>query len=162
MKIAAVVVTFNRKKLLLECLNALLGQTYPLDEIVVLDNASTDGTKQELQEAGILSDARVKYLLMEKNTGGSGGFYYGSRQAYQDGADWIWMMDDDCIPTETALEELVNATKITEGSFFSSAIYSPAGGGVIILLAWIVEAFGTNIQNTDSFHWCGQLLCLFL
>ena len=51
MKIVAVVVTYNRKKLLLECLNALFGQTNPLDEIVVLDNASTDGTKQELQKA---------------------------------------------------------------------------------------------------------------
>ena len=43
-KIAAVVVTYNRKELLFQCLDALLKQTYPLDAIYIIDNASTDGT----------------------------------------------------------------------------------------------------------------------
>ncbi len=43
--VAAVVVTYNRKVLLKECLDALLAQTRPLDSIIVVDNASTDGTR---------------------------------------------------------------------------------------------------------------------
>ena len=42
--VAAVVVTFNRSRLLLECLQALLTQTRPIDRIILVDNASTDGT----------------------------------------------------------------------------------------------------------------------
>ena len=147
MKISAVVVTYNRKQLLVECIEALLKQTCPLDEIVVLDNASTDGTNQTLQEIGILSDARVKYLLMKKNTGGSGGFYYGSKQAYQDGADWIWMMDDDCIPLNTALEELVRASKAVEASFFHSVILNEQGDA---LLSCGLQNFGESVAWLDQ------------
>ena len=42
--IAAVVVTYNRKDLLGQCLDSLRGQSRPLDAIYILDNHSTDGT----------------------------------------------------------------------------------------------------------------------
>lgn len=45
-KIAAVVVTYNRKELIGECLDAILLQTYPVDSIILIDNASTDGTPE--------------------------------------------------------------------------------------------------------------------
>jgi len=47
--ICAVVATFNRKALLTECLTALLRQSRPLDEIILIDNASTDGTRSWLK-----------------------------------------------------------------------------------------------------------------
>lgn len=119
MKVVAAVVTYNRKELLAECLHALLCQTYRVDEIVILDNASTDGT-EELIRKNFESVLEIKYIRMSMNTGGAGGFYYASKQAYRDGADWIWLMDDDCIPTPTALEELVKASKIVDCSFLSS------------------------------------------
>ncbi len=128
MKISAVVVTYNRKNLLLECVQAIRAQSRPVDEIVILDNASTDGTESFLKEKDIIGLPEVVYVRKDVNTGGSGGFYYGSKQAYKGDADWIWMMDDDCIPTKTALEELVKATEITEASFLCSAVYSPEGG----------------------------------
>ena len=46
--IAAIIVTFNRKKKLLECLNGLINQTQHLDTIFIVDNSSTDGTEMEL------------------------------------------------------------------------------------------------------------------
>lgn len=64
MKISAVVVTFNRKKLLLECLNALRNQTYPLDAIFIIDGPSTDGTPEALLECGY-----IKELPPKKATG---------------------------------------------------------------------------------------------
>lgn len=123
MIITAVVVTYNRKQLLMECLNALLTQTYPLHEIVVFDNASTDGTKEAVEESGLLKNSVIKYIRHETNSGGAGGFYYGSRQAYKDGADWIWMMDDDCIPKLTALDELIKAADVVDAGFFRSAVF---------------------------------------
>ncbi len=53
--IAAVVVTYNRKELLIECLDALMNQTYPLDGIYIIDNASSDGTPELLLEKGYIN-----------------------------------------------------------------------------------------------------------
>jgi len=51
-KICEVLVTYNRKDLLVECLNALKNQIYPLDGICLIDNRSTDGTQELLMKEG--------------------------------------------------------------------------------------------------------------
>lgn len=105
--VAAVVVTYNRKDLLDECLQALLKQTYPLDAIILIDNASTDGTRELLESKGYLENPLIDYVRLEKNTGGSGGFYEGVKRGYNKGYDWLWLMDDDAEPMPDALEKLV-------------------------------------------------------
>jgi len=57
-----------------------------------------------------------------ENDGGAGGFYEGMKQAYEPGFNWIWIMDDDCIPTETALEELNKHSKLENLGFLSSRV----------------------------------------
>jgi len=101
-RICGVVVTYNRKALLEECLTALLNQTRRLDEIIVIDNASTDGT-EDLVKAQFPG---VTYVKLAKNTGGAGGFYKGMKLAFEKGHDWIWVMDDDSIAMADALEKL--------------------------------------------------------
>jgi len=49
--ICAVVATFNRKAVLNECLKALLSQSRPLDEIILIDSASTDGTEEFIKQS---------------------------------------------------------------------------------------------------------------
>ena len=83
-KVCAVIVTFNRKELLMRNINSLLKQTYPVD-ILIYDNASTDGTFHYLQENKIIEKTNVKYYLAESNTGGSGGFCYGAQIAVKKG-----------------------------------------------------------------------------
>lgn len=108
-KITAVVVTFNRKELLLECINAILEQSYRVDKILIIDNASTDGSEKYLKEYGVLNRGNIEYRTLAQNVGGAGGFYEGIKQAYEQGSDWLWIMDDDTIPTISALESLINA-----------------------------------------------------
>ena len=105
--VAAVVVTFNRKALLVECLRALLGQTRPLERILVVDNASTDGTEDLLRAEGLIDAPGVRYLKLEQNSGGAGGFYAGMKAAYDEGHDWLWLMDDDAEPATDALAKMV-------------------------------------------------------
>lgn len=93
--IAAVVVTYNRKQLLTECLDALLAQMRPVNKIILVDNASTDGTSEMLEERGYLLDNLVEYVRLPENSGGAGGFYEGVKRARDSGYDWIWLMDDD-------------------------------------------------------------------
>lgn len=101
MKLTAVVVTYNRLSLLKRTVNCLLEQTCPLDQIYIVNNGSTDGTKEWLD-----SQEQVT-VIHQANVGGSGGFYTGIQRAFQDGADWIWCMDDDVFPRPTCLDLLL-------------------------------------------------------
>jgi GT2 family glycosyltransferase len=108
--VAAVVVTYNRKQLLTECLDALLAQTQPVDKIILIDNASSDGTPEMLKESGYLDNKLIDYVRLPENTGGAGGFHTGIKRGHSDGYAWLWVMDDDTIPERDSLEELINAT----------------------------------------------------
>ena len=104
--VAAVVVTFNRKDLLLECLDALLAQSSCLESIILVDNASSDGTPAALHAGGYLENERIDYIRLSNNTGGAGGFHAGMERALKRGFDWIWVMDDDAEPCVDALEHM--------------------------------------------------------
>lgn len=106
-KIAAVVVTYNRKELLVKCLDALMGQTRPLDRIILIDNNSNDGTRELLETRRYLNNFIIDYVCMPKNTGGSGGFHEGVKRAFSAGFDWLWLMDDDGCPDLDCLCQLV-------------------------------------------------------
>lgn len=107
-KIAAIVVTFNRKNLLDDCLQAIFKQTRPLDSIIIIDNASTDGTPEFLKEKGYLNNPLIDYVRLSENTGGAGGFHEGMKRGYEKGFDWLWLMDDDVMPNNDCLEHLLH------------------------------------------------------
>ena len=112
--VVAVVVAYNRQELLRRCLDGLAGQTAPPAGTVVVDNASTDASARVA--AGHPLGAHVVSLPV--NTGGAGGFAAGIARALTrfPQAEWIWLMDDDTIPTATALEALVGAAAAYPGS----------------------------------------------
>ncbi len=101
--VCAVIVTYNRKALLRKCLEAVLGQTRPPDHILVVDNASTDGTVEMLQA----DFPQVEVLRLRENQGGAGGFHEGMKWAFEQGFQWVWAMDDDAVPEVHALENLL-------------------------------------------------------
>lgn len=114
-KVAAVVVTYNRKKLLSENIGVLLKQSYKDCVIIIIDNNSSDGTYELLKP--LIDQGKIKYYNTGKNLGGAGGFQYGIKIAAQSGYEYIWVMDDDCIPTETALEVLMDYDKKLMGKY---------------------------------------------
>ena len=75
-KVCAVVITYNRRELLDECLQAITAQTYPCDHIVVVDNASTDGTAEMVKERWA---GRSDLHVLTKNIGAAGGYNLGMR-----------------------------------------------------------------------------------
>lgn len=112
-KICAVVVTYNRQALLKECLDSLTKQN-GLNGIVIVNNASTDSTQEYLDS--IKSDC-IHVLHLPENTGGAGGFHHGLAHSISLGYDYSWIMDDDAIPTATALEALVCAANKIKWNF---------------------------------------------
>jgi GT2 family glycosyltransferase len=109
-RVVAVVVAYNRCDLLVAALDALAAQTRAADAVIVVDNASSDDSAAAAREHAI----RAEVLLLGRNTGGAGGFAAGIAHAtapISDAppADFVWIMDDDTIPTPTALAELLAA-----------------------------------------------------
>lgn len=123
----AVVVTYNRLQMLKDCIKALQKQIYKNFKILIVDNASTDGTREYVKK---FKDKNIGYFNTGKNLGGAGGFNAGMREAYFQGAKWVWIMDDDVIPDKMALQELVNASREIKNenvSFYASCVYSLDG-----------------------------------
>jgi rhamnopyranosyl-N-acetylglucosaminyl-diphospho-decaprenol beta-1,3/1,4-galactofuranosyltransferase len=107
----AVVVTRDRKELLLACLAALRDQTRPPDRILVVDSASTDGTGEAVAAGG---DPRVVYERLGENRGSAGGYGHAIGRAAAAGAGWLWIMDDDAEPERDALERLLAAPEAAD------------------------------------------------
>lgn len=114
-KVAAVVVTYNRIELLKECLGALEKQNYPCD-ILVVDNASTDETEKYISLIKSKYD-NLYYKNTGANIGGAGGFNSGMRWSVEAGYEYVWVMDDDCLPYSDALQKLIEADDMLNGKY---------------------------------------------
>jgi len=101
MRILAHIHTFNDRGVLDCAIKAVLGQTRPLDGILLVDNGSTDGTLERIFPSDI---AIVRHT---ENRGTSGSVLTGFRYALEHGYDWIWILDADSVPREDALAKLV-------------------------------------------------------
>lgn len=111
-RIVAVLVAYNRRDLLIEALDALGAQDHALAHVLVVDNASTDDSADVARAHPV----RPVVLSLARNTGGAGGFAAGIAHAVDMlGADGVWLMDDDTIPTPSALRELVQAWRAYPG-----------------------------------------------
>lgn len=126
-RVAAVVVTYNRKELLRQNLAALLNQEEYSTDIIIVDNASSDGTADMISKE--LNVPQVVYKNTGANLGGAGGFQYGVREAMKNprgyAYDFVWIMDDDTIPCQDSLKELMSADRKLDGKWgcLSSVAY---------------------------------------
>lgn len=143
--VAAVIVTYNRKALLKQCIEKVLGQKDAVCDVIVVDNASTDGTEQMVRDEFPLK--QVIYINTTSNLGGAGGFECGVGEAVRHGYEYVWIMDDDTLPEENALSELLKAGEKLDGKwgFLSSVAYWTDG-----------NICRMNIQKKDIFRHVGE------
>ena len=113
MKICVVVVTFNRKDLLCDCIRRLLNQSNLITKIVIVDNAGSDGSYEYLRYKGVLPNKNIVWFRLDENMGGAGGFHYGIKYALNNDYDYVWLMDDDGYPLKDCLRQLVSAASDT-------------------------------------------------
>jgi len=107
--VVAVVVTWNRRDLMQESVAAVLAQNHRPEHVVVVDNASDDGTAEVLAELAAAHPDVLDVVTLGENTGGAGGFAAGMERAQRYDPDLLWLLDDDTVPTPTAAAELVRA-----------------------------------------------------
>jgi len=139
MSTTAVVVTYNRSALVASCLDALAAQSTPVAGIVVVDNASSDGTPEYLRERGYLDRPGVRLETLESNRGGAGGFSHGVRIARAEPGDWIWLLDDDAEPAPGALRALLESP--------------PAADPATACLAPVVRDAAGEVQRYHRGRW---------
>ncbi|UPO75591.1 glycosyltransferase family 2 protein [Arthrobacter sp. Helios] len=125
MSVAAVVVSYNRVDLLRKCLSALESQDRQPDEIMLVDNGSTDGSVAMVQQ----EFPGVSIFETGANLGGAGGFAWGVERAIAAGHDAAWLMDDDAEPLPGSLSPLVAAMENApeRPGFVTSLVVNPEG-----------------------------------
>jgi rhamnopyranosyl-N-acetylglucosaminyl-diphospho-decaprenol beta-1,3/1,4-galactofuranosyltransferase len=102
-RVAAAVATYNRKDTLRECLSALLRQSRPPDEVILVDNGSSDGTDAMVAE----EFPCVRLVQMGENTGAAGAFAAGLQEGVARGHDWVWVFNDDDLADPHALATML-------------------------------------------------------
>lgn len=140
-KVTAIIATFNRLEFLKEIIEALQNQTYKIDNIVVTNNSSEDGTEEWLNEqTGLI-------VQKQENVGSSGGQYTGMKGAMETDCDFIWMMDDDVVPEKDCLENLMKVAD--ENKIVAPVRYNNDG-----TLFWN-ETINFNLSNPFKSIWDG-------
>jgi GT2 family glycosyltransferase len=150
-KISALVLTYNRKQVLSRCLNAILAQVETPDEVVVLDNGSTDGTCEYLRESGLLEDVRIVLYRLPENKGPAVGVDVLFRLGKERGSDWLWFLDDDIIVESDALKELKAA--------FAANFSHPEEVGFLKSLELAADGSANNLPELDLRATPGQSPC---
>ena len=111
--ISIVIVTYNRLEWLKKSLEKVLNQTEKFKEIIIVNNASNDGTKEYLNTI-----KEIKVLNMNSNLGGSGGFYAGMKYFIDNKFEgWLTIMDDDCLIEEKFVEKILKLKKNKKNSY---------------------------------------------
>lgn len=139
--VSAVIVTYNRLPLLKKAIQKVLNQrTQALKHLIIVNGASSDGTREYLDS---LSDRRLIVVHLSENVGGAGGFNQGMRQFYEKTSDeFVWVMDDDSMPSENALGKLL--------SMFEA---NPSAGWGASKVTWVDGNFAKmNIPGTMTGH----------
>jgi GT2 family glycosyltransferase len=119
-RVVATILTRNRLELLRRSVRAALDQTRPPDELIVVDNASTDGTLEVLAR----EFPEVAVVALPENQGATGGFYEAIAAGRRAGADWLWLLDDDSIARPDALEELLAVLDRLDGEMWPAVLCS--------------------------------------
>uniref|UniRef100_UPI000CE44C58 glycosyltransferase family 2 protein n=1 Tax=Vibrio hyugaensis TaxID=1534743 RepID=UPI000CE44C58 len=98
----------NRAKLLNKVLKSLINQSYKVNNVFIIDNNSSDNTEEIVRS---FETDKFYYHNTFGNYGGAGGFYEGFKLAEEHEYDYLWLMDDDCVPAENCLEELLSSSR---------------------------------------------------
>lgn len=104
-KFSVVIVTYNRLNLLKECLYAVENQTVQFNHIIIVDNASTDGTTEYLKQ---YKNSNASVILESENAGGAAGYWRGVSEFNKNDDEYVLLIDDDAILYNDFLENIIN------------------------------------------------------
>ena len=131
MNVDVVIVTYNRLEKLKKTISYYDNLTLFPRNIVIVNNNSTDGTKDFLEKWGKESSNYKKHIIhLNENIGGSGGFYEGQKYALGLNPDWIMLADDDAYPEADSFAlfvKFVSTHNTDDVSAICSSVLNPDG-----------------------------------
>jgi len=124
-KVSIIVLTYNSVQMNKCCINSVLANTaYPNYELIIVDNDSTDGTKDYLTELSHMNNPNVQIIFNNKNSGFAGGNNIGMKQAQ---GDYIILLNNDTIVTRGWITSLVKHLENNENMGLSGAVTNSTG-----------------------------------
>lgn len=106
-QVAVVLVNWNGPNETLACIRSLASSELPVWRIYVVDNASSDDSVERLRQA----TPEIRLVRAERNLGYAGGFNLAWPTALRDGADYIWLLNNDTLVSPTCLRHLLEAAE---------------------------------------------------
>ena len=166
-----IVLNYNGARITLDCVRSVLKIDYPNLRVVVVDNASTDGSAVVLaEEMRAINDSRMELLLNERNEGYAGGNNRGIEKALAAGADYIFVLNNDTIAEPGCLQPLIEAMErdarigIASCPIFNTGRECPADTGYRISLYTGKQALWLNGEmprdTTEVHSICGAAVLL--
>ena len=140
-QLGVVIVTYNRKELLKECIEACFQQTVKFSKIIVVNNNSTDGTKEYLDS---LKNKNLIVIHSKENLGGAGGFHLAIKEASSLDLDYLLIIDDDAIIDKKYNEYIIPYMNNDEG---------------VLAFSGVVKTDG-NIQSEHRRHMNNHFKCV--
>lgn len=123
-KIFVVVLNWNGKEVLLNCLRSVFSLDHMNFEVVVVDNASRDGSLESARS----SFGRAHFIVNETNNGFAAGMNIGIKFALSKGAQYVWVLNNDTVCGRESLRELLSAAEQEDKcAIFSPLILTPSG-----------------------------------
>jgi hypothetical protein len=166
-----IVLNYNDAQITLDCVRSVLKIDYPNLKVVVVDNASADGSALVLaKEIGAINDPRIELLLNERNEGYTGGNNRGIEKALAAGAEYIFVLNNDTIAEPGCLRPLIEAMErdasigIASCPIFNTRRECPADIGYRISLYTGKQALWSNgempKETTEVHSICGAAMLL--
>lgn len=153
-RIFTVILNTNRREDTLACLASLARSSYPANTVIVLDNASTDGSVQAIGAAF----PEVQVIALQANLGYAGNNNVGIRAALAQGADWVFVLNEDTILHERCLETLVRVGESDPSigmvgplvyHYDEPTVIQSAGG--MLTRFWEAKHLGMNQEDRRQF-----------
>ena len=114
-------------QLTLKCIQSVLNNTYRNIKIILIDNSETPNDLSAKTE----QFAQVTFIKTDKNAGFASGCNIGIKKAMENGADYIFLLNNDAVADEFVFEELLKSSQGKENGVLGCKIYQDDGRGLL-------------------------------
>lgn len=157
-RVVCILVNWNGWRDTVECLSALRGSDYRQMEIIVVDNASADGSVEQIRSRY----PNIEILQSDRNRGFGGGNNLAISVAMDKGAEFVWLLNNDTVPDRSALSRLVRrAAEDKRIGAVASVCYFHDRPNEIQVWAgarvWVWAGYGRNARSPHPDRWFSSL-----
>lgn len=151
--VVAAIVAYNNP-LELECiLNSIRNQSYKVKSVVIVDNSNEETAPKNYSLLQKFDDTKSSFLYkrLTKNVGSAGGYALAMKLGHELGCDFVWLNDQDGIPNDNCLEELIGAYyEKKEPAVYAPKIIDIKDGYELRSFRAMINRYGNMVPRNDN------------